>query len=154
MAIACPSCGREATLDSRYCSGCGRSLLPLSTSEAGPTWTASKEASLRPVTVLFCDLKGSTELISQLQSETALRILSTATDAMAGAVQAAGGAVLKRMGDGVMAVFGVPVAQPDHALRACRAALNIVPAVAAAFAQDEEMNRYRPALRIGRAVTC
>jgi class 3 adenylate cyclase/tetratricopeptide (TPR) repeat protein len=75
------------------------------------------------VTVLFADLHGSTELVSDLDPEAALDRLTPALDAMSAAIHHYGGIVLKTQGDGVLAVFGAPAADADHALRACLAAL-------------------------------
>ncbi len=123
--------------------------MPDQTRVVPPRGQHSRDHSLRIVTVLFCDIKGSTEMISHRPSESALAILSTATEAMAEAVEAAGGTVLKRMGDGLMAAFGVPIAQPDHAWRACRAALAVVKGVGRAFASVPSLPGIRPQIRIG-----
>ena len=77
----------------------------------------------RTVTVLFADLVRSTHLIARLDAEDALAVLGPALAAMTRAVQRYAGTVCKPLGDGVMAMFGAPMMQEDHALRACHAAL-------------------------------
>jgi class 3 adenylate cyclase/tetratricopeptide (TPR) repeat protein len=75
------------------------------------------------VTVLFADVKGSTELIRDLDPEDAQQLLDGATQVMMDAVHRFEGTVSRSMGDGVMALFGAPIAHEDHAVRACYAAL-------------------------------
>src|ERR1051326_5445806 len=81
------------------------------------------EGERKRVTVLFADLKGSTELIQGLDPEETRLLLDRALHAMMDAVHAYEGTVNQIMGDGIMALFGAPVAHEDHAVRACYAAL-------------------------------
>jgi class 3 adenylate cyclase/tetratricopeptide (TPR) repeat protein len=81
------------------------------------------EGERKQVTVLFADLKGSTELIEGLDPEDARRLLDPAVHAMMEAVHRYEGTVNQVLGDGIMALFGAPVAHEDHAVRACYAAL-------------------------------
>jgi class 3 adenylate cyclase/tetratricopeptide (TPR) repeat protein len=80
---------------------------------------------LRMVTVLFADIVGSTALIEKMDAEQASAVLDPAVELAAKAVHRYGGTVIDRLGDGLMAIFGVPVNQEHHALRACQAALAI-----------------------------
>src|SRR5262249_54537703 len=73
----------------------------------------------KQVTVLFADLKGSTELIRDLDPEAAQKLLDPALQRMMDAVHRYEGAVNQVLGDGIMALFGAPVAHEDHAVRAC-----------------------------------
>ncbi len=84
----------------------------------------------RYLTVLFADMRESTELLARRDLEEARKILDGVLERMMDAVHGAGGTVNQVMGDGIMALFGVPAAQPDHALRACRAALRMQESVA------------------------
>src|SRR5262249_62254402 len=77
----------------------------------------------KQVTVLFADLKGSTELIRDLDPEAAQHLLDPALQRMMDAVHRFEGTVNQVLGDGIMALFGAPVAHEDHAVRACYAAL-------------------------------
>ena len=81
------------------------------------------EGERKQVTVLFADLKGSTELIRDLDPEAAQRLLDPALQHMMDAVHRFEGTVNQVLGDGIMALFGAPVAHEDHAVRACYAAL-------------------------------
>lgn len=101
----------------RFCDGCGAAL--------GAPFPAPATDELKHVTVLFSDLEGSTELIAGHGPEEARLRLMPALRAMSDAVHAFGGTVNQVLGDGVMALFGVPLSQEDHALRACCAALRM-----------------------------
>ena len=81
------------------------------------------EGERKQVTVLFADIKGSTELIEGLDPEEARRLLDPALHVMMDAVHRFEGTVNQVLGDGIMALFGAPIAHEDHALRACYAAL-------------------------------
>ena len=86
-------------------------------------------AQQKQVTVLFADICGSTELISKMDAEDADTALGSVIGALVKAVTRFGGVVNRQMGDGVMALFGVPVATEDHAASACFAALAALDAV-------------------------
>ena len=81
------------------------------------------EGERKQVTVLFADLKGSTELIRDLDPEAAQKLLDPALQRMMDAAHRFEGTVNQVLGDGIMALFGAPIAHEDHALRACYAAL-------------------------------
>src|SRR5262245_10650870 len=87
------------------------------------TARSALEGERKQVTVLFADLKGSTELIRDLDPEAAQTLLDPALRHMMDAVHRFEGTVNQVMGDGIMALFGAPVAHEDHAVRACYAAL-------------------------------
>ena len=89
------------------------------------------------MTVLFADLKGSTELIEGLDPEEACKLLDPALHVMMDAVHRYEGTVNQVLGDGIMALFGAPVAHEDHAVRACYAAL----------AMQAAMRRYAEEVR-------
>src|SRR5215831_813779 len=87
------------------------------------TSRSALEGERKQVTVLFADLEGSTELIRDLDPEAAQTLLDPALHAMMDAVHRFEGTVNQVLGDGIMALFGAPVAHEDHAVRACYAAL-------------------------------
>src|SRR6516164_9837105 len=87
------------------------------------TSRSALEGERKHVTVLFADLKGSTELIRDLDPEQARQLLDPALHVMMDAVHRYEGTVNQVLGDGIMALFGAPVAHEDHAVRACYAAL-------------------------------
>src|SRR5713101_7820116 len=101
------------------------------------TTRSAMEGERKQVTVLFADLKGSTELIRDLDPEAAQKLLDPALQRMMDAVHRFEGTVNQVLGDGIMALFGAPLAHEDHALRACYAAL----------AMQAELRRYAEAVR-------
>src|SRR5438552_5787791 len=111
----CASCGRESEGDFRFCPHCA---APLATA-------APAREQRKTVTVLFCDVTGSTALGESMDPEALRALLARYFERMKGIVEAHGGTVEKFIGDAVMAVFGVPVLHEDDALRACRAAVEM-----------------------------
>src|SRR5207248_6050054 len=87
------------------------------------------EGERKQVTVLFADLKGSLELLADRDPEDARKILDPVLEIMMEAVHRYEGVVNQVMGDGIMALFGAPVAHEDHAVRACCAAIRMQDAV-------------------------
>src|SRR5438876_2213375 len=110
---------------------------PLYLAEKILTSRSALEGERKQVTVLFADLKGSTELIQGLDPEEARRLLDPALHVMMDAVHRYEGTVNQVLGDGIMALFGAPVAHEDHAVRACYAAL----------AMQAAMRRYAEEVR-------
>ncbi len=90
----------------------------------------------KQVTVLFADVVGSTELIRDLDPEDAQRLLDGAVTRMMDAVHRYEGTVGQAMGDGIMALFGAPLAHEDHALRACHAAMAMLGEACARYAEE------------------
>ncbi len=113
--LVCASCGRENPEDAGFCNGCGAQIAVAS---------ARREAR-KTVSVLFCDMSGSTALGESTDPEALRALLARYFERMKGIVESHGGTVEKFIGDAVMAVFGVPVAHEDDALRACRAAVEM-----------------------------
>src|SRR5262249_54473041 len=106
----------------------------------GPSFAGER----KQVTVLFADLKDSTELIRGLDPEAAQQLLDPAIHCMMDAVHRFEGTVNQVLGDGIMALFGAPIAHEDHALRACYAAL----AMQAAMHTYTEAVRRTPGLEL------
>src|SRR5215510_8800912 len=104
------------------------------------TSRSALEGERKQVTVLFADLKDSTELIRGLDPEAAQQLLDPAIHCMMDAVHRFEGTVNQVLGDGIMALFGAPIAHEDHALRACYAALAMQTAMRAT---TEEVRRTR-----------
>lgn len=118
MGKACPACAHVNPADARFCAQCGANL-----GDAPAPRGLASDAELKHITVLFADVVGSTELIEKLDPEAAAKRLAPAIEAMQEAVHRFEGSVVRVQGDGIMAVFGAPNAQEDHAVRACCAAL-------------------------------
>src|SRR5271166_4239917 len=97
---------------------------------AAPIPPAADAAERRPITVMFCDLVGSTGLAARLDAEDWRNLVGAYLDEASLAVAGLGGHVLKKLGDGLMALFGYPKAQENDAERAVRAALAIQRALA------------------------
>src|ERR1700677_593110 len=109
----CASCGIELREGARFCDGCGASI------------TLQKTAEYKQVTVLFADVVQSMDIAKAVGAERLREIMADLFDRCAALVNRYGGTVDKFTGDGVMAVFGAPIALEDHALRACLTALDI-----------------------------
>ena len=150
LAATCASCGQGNPPGSRFCDACGQSLtasvrpdtatigaLPASPTSYTPRHLAAKilagrdalAGERKQVTVLFADVVGSTALIRDRDAEEAQRLLDGAVQRMMRAIHRYEGTVSRLMGDGLMAMFGAPVAHEDHAVRACYAALAMLEAV-------------------------
>ena len=106
-------------------------------------------AERRPITVMFCDLVGSTGLAAQLDAEDWRDLVSEYLDQASAAVAGFGGHVLKRLGDGLMALFGYPQAQENDAERAVRAALAIQRALGELNARNAATGTPELSARIG-----
>src|SRR3990170_8223497 len=136
--VECPSCGREYPGDARFCSVCGAEL-------AAP----AIEDVRKTVTVVFCDLVGSTSLGEQLDPESVRRAIGRYFDEARAAIERHGGTVEKFIGDAVMAVFGIPRLHEDDALRAVRAAAEMRTALDGLNRELERDHGVRLACRIG-----
>jgi class 3 adenylate cyclase/tetratricopeptide (TPR) repeat protein len=114
-----------------------------------PAAARSTSAERRPITVMFCDLIGSTALASRLDAEDWRSLVNAYLDEATDAVNGLGGHVLKRLGDGLMALFGYPHAQENDAERAVRAALTIQRALNEINAKNAGKGAPQLAARIG-----
>src|SRR5271166_180644 len=147
----CPKCGFENPPEARFCAQCATSLTGLEVAQSSKTATPSSspirveaenleppsDGERKTVTVLFADIKGSMELIEDLDPEEARAIVDPALKLMMDAVHRYGGYVAQSTGDGIFALFGAPVAREDHPQRALYAALRI----------QEELKRYSDRIR-------
>ena len=114
-----------------------------------PTASSREVAERRPITVMFCDLVGSTSLAAKLDPEDWRDLVGSYLDAASAAVTSLGGHVLKKLGDGLMALFGYPQAQENDGERAVRAALAIQRALAHLNARNAASGAAELAARIG-----
>ncbi|WP_406153128.1 AAA family ATPase [Streptomyces anulatus] len=126
----CSSCQQDLPPTARFCSSCGTPCAATGTAGAGPAPAAPAGDERKPVTVLFCDLVGSTALSGVLDPETLRTVTLRYFEAMSAEIVARGGTPEKFIGDAVMAVFGVPVVRDDDARRALAAAFGMRRALA------------------------
>jgi len=138
---ACPNCHEDNPERARFCLACGASLSP-----AIP-WQSERR---KTVTVLFCDVTGSTSLGELLDPESLRHVMSSYYKMARRVIARHGGTVEKFIGDAVMAVFGIPTVHEDDALRAVRAALDLKPALDPL--NDELARRFGIRLRLRTSV--
>jgi len=143
LETGCPSCSAPVTPGKKFCRSCGAALTTEPTGRfASPeSYTprhlaerifnskSALEGERKQVTVLFADLKGSMELLADRDPEEARKLLDPVIEHMMEAVHRYEGTVNQVMGDGIMALFGAPLAHEDHAVRACYAALRMLESV-------------------------
>ena len=154
LASVCGSCGFSNEPGTKFCGGCGTALIqpaapvgpgslppqaytPKHLAEKILTSRSALEGERKQVTVLFADLKGSMELLADRDPEDARKLLDPVLEIMMEAVHRYEGTVNQVMGDGIMALFGAPLAHEDHAVRACYAALRM----------QESVKRYAEGVR-------
>ncbi|MEX2648461.1 MAG: alpha/beta fold hydrolase [Alphaproteobacteria bacterium] len=136
MGATCPACGTAVAAGARFCDACGAALptvraeapTPVAAMRAGENVVdirSAIEGERKQVTVLFADLVGSTRLTEAMDPEESAAFLEPCLDAMIACIRRYQGTVTRAMGDGVVALFGAPLAHEDHATRACYAALDI-----------------------------
>jgi class 3 adenylate cyclase len=123
--------------------------VPASPTKPSPPKGHEVSAERRPITVMFCDLAGSTSIASKLDAEDWRNLVNAYLDEASKAVTALGGHVLKKLGDGLMALFGYPHAQENDAERAVRAALAIQRALAEINANNRSKGAPELSARIG-----
>ena len=138
LALACTGCAAELPTGARFCPQCGlptaaavalrgasRPAIPRHLAQRILETRAAIEGERKQVSVLFADLKGSMALLAGRDPEDARAILDPVLELMMQAVHHVEGTVNQVMGDGIMALFGAPIAHEDHAVRACYAALRM-----------------------------
>ncbi len=160
LAVICSNCGTELPLSAKFCLECGQRVTASGAAVVSPSASpdaytprhlaerilaakAALEGERKQVTVLFADLKGSMELLADRDPEEARKILDPVLAHMMDAVHRFEGTVNQVMGDGIMALFGAPIAHEDHAVRACYAALGM----------QESVTRYAEEARRAHGVT-
>ncbi len=130
LASACPDCGFANYPDAKFCGGCGRELVaidsPAAIFEERPP---GREPERRQLTVMFCDLVGSTALAEALDPEELHGLLAQYQDSCADVIQRYEGHIARYVGDGLLVYFGYPQAHEDDAQRGVHAALGIVDAI-------------------------
>ena len=153
LARTCANCGTQLSATAKFCPECAHPVAagvvtqrrftspetytPKHLAEKILTSKSALEGERKQVTVLFADMKGSMELLADRDPEEARKILDPVLEHMMEAVHRYEGTVNQVMGDGIMALFGAPLAHEDHAVRACYAALRM----------QESVKRYAEGVR-------
>jgi class 3 adenylate cyclase/tetratricopeptide (TPR) repeat protein len=125
--ISCPACGSENPAGQPFCNSCGARIdatAAAAETRLGAT-RAEADGERKQVTVLFADVKGSMDMAERVDPEEWRQILQHFFSLLSDGVHRFEGTVDKFTGDGIMAIFGAPIAHEDHAARACFAALHI-----------------------------
>src|SRR5215468_5145679 len=151
---ACPKCGATLSPEDHFCDSCGyrlgqqtpvpveppdpRSYTPKHLAEKILTSRSALEGERKQVTVLFADVKGSMDLAEQVDPEEWHKILDRFFTILTDGVHRFEGTINQYTGDGIMALFGAPIAHEDHAQRACWAALYL----------RDELRRYADEIRL------
>ncbi len=169
LQLVCPQCQHVNPAGSRFCGQCASQLSASSTNaqSASPrfdspqaytpkhlaekilTSRSTLEGERKQVTVLFADLKGSMELLADRDPEEARKLIDPVIDQIMDAVHRYEGTVNHVMGDGIMAIFGAPLAHEDHAVRACYAALAMQSSIRTYSGQMRRSHGIEIELRIG-----
>ncbi len=163
--MQCRRCQSENPAGAKFCGQCGARLeawsegaprfvaperyTPKHLSERILTSKRALEGERKQVTVLFADLKGSMELLADRDPEEARRLLDPVLERMMEAVHRYEGTVNQVMGDGIMALFGAPLAHEDHGVRACYAALRMQDAVKRHAAEIQRSHGAPVQIRVG-----
>jgi class 3 adenylate cyclase len=165
--LICPACGSSGPPGKQFCGDCGASLsgrpapVEAIVAESGaaapapaatPVTARAAEAERRQLTVMFCDLVGSTALAATLDPEDLREVIRAYQDCCAGVIARFEGHIAKFMGDGVLAYFGYPYAHEDDAERAVRAGLDIVAGLAALPASAKSELAVRIGIATGLVV--
>jgi class 3 adenylate cyclase/tetratricopeptide (TPR) repeat protein len=171
FAAPCPACGSQPPPGAAFCDHCGTPMTGTTTAATPPsraprpqtpkaytpahlaekilTSKTALEGERKQVTVLFADLKGSMELLADRDPEEARQLLDPVLEHMMAAVHRYEGTVNQVMGDGIMALFGAPIAHEDHAVRACYAALRMQEAVKQYAAEMQRTQGVPIQMRVG-----
>ena len=164
LASRCTACGAVHPPAQKFCCECGARLAhaaspvkfaspeaytPQHLAEKILTSKSALEGERKQVTVLFADMKGSMELLADRDPEEARKLLDPVLERMMEAVHRYEGTVNQVMGDGIMALFGAPLAHEDHAVRACYAALRMQESVTKYGDGIQRSGGIPPQIRVG-----
>jgi class 3 adenylate cyclase len=176
MPLRCPACGTRTPAEARFCFKCGVALSEPADGDAGRGFALGARDDPKPpvagpapanteadraaeplgerkhITALFADIAGSTKLLAGLDPEDARELLNAVMTGLSAEVNRLGGTVAKIMGDGLFAIFGAPLAQENHAYRACLAASEMHRVTAEGEARFAKVVRLRIGLHSGNAI--
>ena len=154
LGAVCGACGASNEPNEKFCGGCGARLPSVAPAPGAPTATPEPKTALlagerRQLTILFCDLVGSTALSQQLDAEEWRDVVGQYQQTARAAVERWGGHVAKELGDGLLVYFGWPDAREDDPERAIRAGLAILDAMEPVNAKLAAGDGTRLAVRVG-----
>jgi class 3 adenylate cyclase len=168
LALACPACGFVNDPDDRFCGGCGQALTAITPQEpthplsigrpeeqpappvtSSPSAPHPPDAERRQLTVMFCDLAGSTPLSEQLDPEDLREVVRAYQQMCAEVIERFDGHIAQLLGDGLLVYFGWPQAHDDDAQRAVQSGLSILAAMDGLNARLERDKSLRLAVRVG-----
>jgi class 3 adenylate cyclase/tetratricopeptide (TPR) repeat protein len=166
LALVCAACGASNPPGQKFCGECGNALAAAAAGQPAPfrdpqsytpkhladrilTSKAALEGERKHVTVLFADLKGSLELLADRDPEEARNIIDPVLAHMMESVHRYEGTVNQVMGDGIMALFGAPLAHEDHAVRACYTALRMQDLIRRYTEEARRNHGVEIAIRVG-----
>ncbi|MBV8055663.1 MAG: zinc ribbon domain-containing protein, partial [Deltaproteobacteria bacterium] len=162
LGAVCPNCGIGNEADEKFCGDCGAALAaPLLKTATSPTTDhifppeqpvpdpEALDGERKVVTAVFADIRGSTELMEELDPEEARTIVDPALKLMIDAVQRYGGYIVQSTGDGIFALFGAPLAHEDHPQRGVYAALRMQDELRRYGAKLQEEGRAPIEIRVG-----
>jgi adenylate cyclase len=136
--VACVTCGTELRQNAKFCDDCGAQVAPV-----------SEPAEFKQVTVLFADVVHSMEIAAAVGAERLWEIMTELVEHSGAVVKRYSGTVDKFTGDGIMAVFGAPVALEDHATRACMAAFGLQEEATRLAVEVRDRDGVKFQLRVG-----
>jgi predicted ATPase/class 3 adenylate cyclase len=145
----CSHCGAEFPEEARFCMNCGKSLVAEATPTIEPQEGVTSEAERRQLTVMFCDLVGSTQLSEQLDPEDLREVVRAYQETCGKVISRFEGHIAQHLGDGLLVYFGYPQAHEDDAQRAVRSGLGIVEAITRLNPNFQERWGVELALRVG-----
>jgi class 3 adenylate cyclase/tetratricopeptide (TPR) repeat protein len=160
LSLRCAGCSAELRSDARFCDACGLAVVPIAAEVRPPAHLAQKilrdraaiEGERRTVTALFADAKGFTPMSEKLDAEKVYGIVQQCIERMIGGVHKYEGTVTQFTGDGIVALFGAPIAHEDSARRAVAAALDIQNALHRYVVDEGVDTAFRIGLNTGPVV--
>ncbi|SDB23869.1 adenylate/guanylate cyclase domain-containing protein [Bauldia litoralis] len=152
MLSTCPSCGRPNEAGAKFCSECGTALAARGVDGGIAPGRADASGERRQLTIMFCDLVGSTTLASRLDPEDTREVIGACLRMITQVVERFGGYVARYVGDGALIYFGYPQANEDDAERGVEAGLRIIEEAASLKLHDGFRTQFRVGIATGLVV--